>query len=295
VDFTKVSSGSPLGNLPVDPTNQTSTGLYYAYVVQGDPWEMTCMFESQRYIPRAINDGDAYPGVYSVGSTHDITPGIRDYGLVGQWNFDEGAGSTAYDSSGFAYNGTWHGTQAGTSGYYSTGKVGQWAGYFNGSNDYVDVKDSSSSLNLNNFTLGGWIYMTRLPSQSSNGTILGKRYSAQAWSLAIAGNTPYALFNVFGAKTHSLTGTTTPLSLDSWYFIVGTFNASSQDLYVNGTLIASTAFNSDTVSPSTYDVGIGSLYGNSTNFLFPGLIDDVRIYDRALSASEIQAIYNAEK
>ena len=62
--------------------------------------------------------------------------------LIGWWTFDEGAGQALYDSSGNGYQGAWQGTAAGANGYYSPGKVGPWAGSFNGRGN----KRSSSML-----------------------------------------------------------------------------------------------------------------------------------------------------
>jgi beta-galactosidase len=76
--------------------------------------------------------------------------------------------------------------------------------------------------------------------------------------------------------------------------LVGTYDGSAQRIFVNGVEVASATF-SDTITLDGYDVGIGSLKGNTPAYLFAGLIDDIRIYSRPLAASEIQAIYNAEK
>src|SRR3989339_296581 len=86
VNFDSLDIGSPISSLPIDPTNTTSTGLYFTYVMGGS-WELRSLMESTNQ-DQAINDGDAYPGLYSVGSTLNLTPGSRDRGLVGYWTFD---------------------------------------------------------------------------------------------------------------------------------------------------------------------------------------------------------------
>ena len=73
-------------------------------------------------------------------------------GLVGYWAFDEGSGTIAYDSSGFANNGT---TTNGPS--WTNGKVGGGM-EFDGTNDYVDVRDSDSLDITNEITIEFWIY-----------------------------------------------------------------------------------------------------------------------------------------
>ncbi len=82
VPLKDISYGSPIPKLPIDPINQTSTGEYYTYI-PGGSWELTALLTSQKHQEKAINDGDAFPGVYSIRtSPKPLTPGIRDKGLV---------------------------------------------------------------------------------------------------------------------------------------------------------------------------------------------------------------------
>ncbi|MCS6789191.1 MAG: prepilin-type N-terminal cleavage/methylation domain-containing protein [Patescibacteria group bacterium] len=108
IDFNQLSFGRTLSKLPIDPINTTSSGNYYTYVTGGS-FELTAFFESNRdrYANTALNDGDSFPGVYSIrNSSAPLTPGLRDKGLVGYWSFDEGSGTIAYDRSGYNNNGT---------------------------------------------------------------------------------------------------------------------------------------------------------------------------------------------
>ncbi len=155
INFSSISFGTPLSVLPSDPINTTSSGDYYTYI-SGQPsagtYELLARMESQKYTSSnggaAANDG-GYSNQYNeVGK--DLTLALNvpenlnhisstDYlafdqsGLVGYWPLNEGNGATAIDQSGNGGNGTWSGAQAGTSGYYSVGKIGSWAGYFNAS------------------------------------------------------------------------------------------------------------------------------------------------------------------
>jgi hypothetical protein len=94
----------------------------------------------------------------------------------------------------------------------------------------------------------------------------------------------------------------TPLGINSistfnantWYFIAFTYNGSMLDIYVNGQLDKSLATTQGIGSPASFATGIGHSNG-AGGFWWNGLISDVRLYNRALSAAEIQAIYNAEK
>ncbi len=82
-------------------------------------------------------------------------------------------------------------------------------------------------------------------------------------------------------------------SSTGWVFYAGTWsNGSSLKFYKNGILVNQTALFSDTISAVGSGFWMGRYSGGS---YFPGLIDNVRIYNRALSASEIQAMYNGGK
>ncbi len=149
VDLSNISEGSPLSNLPVDPTNTSSSRLYYTYTTNGTQFETTAAMESQKYQIGGSNDvisgdGGSLASVYEKGSKLGLEP--LDYGdptLVGYWPLDEGTGMVAYDESGNNNNGMWNGTEAGTSGYYSPGNGKSWVGYFDGSTDYVNIGTSS--------------------------------------------------------------------------------------------------------------------------------------------------------
>jgi hypothetical protein len=86
---------------------------------------------------------------------------------------NDGSGSSTIDASGNGDNGTWNGTAAGTnSTYYTGGKVGNYAGAFNGSNDYVNLGNPSSLQVSNAISVTAWIQLTTLSSAN-----LGIMYS----------------------------------------------------------------------------------------------------------------------
>jgi hypothetical protein len=79
-------------------------------------------------------------------------------------------------------------------------------------------------------------------------------------------------------------------AVGSWMLVTGTWNGTTASLYINGSLSTSTAFSGLTYGTSNLGIGADPGGGNS----FSGLIDEVRIYNRALSAAEVAALYNAE-
>jgi prepilin-type N-terminal cleavage/methylation domain-containing protein len=290
VNLTSASTGSPLGILPIDPTNASSSRLYYTYTTNGSQFEFTAAMESTKYKLGGSNDqvsgdGGLLASVYEKGTQLGLEP--LDYGdtsLVGYWPMNEGSGNVAYDYSGNNATGTWSGAQTGTNGtHYSPGKVGPWAGTFDGNNDYVNIGS------LGSFPTQGTI------SFWMNATVLAN-YPNALTTYYNGGNTSIR-FEQSGSNFYSYDGInqnyfTTGLAENTWYFITFTWNVSinNETAYFNGNKVSSSGGSFPATIP---DFVIGE--GFNTSRYWNGLIDDVRVYNRALSATEIQAMYNAGK
>ena len=89
----------------------------------------------------------------------------------------------------------------------------------------------------------------------------------------------------------SVSLTYTPPDMKSWYHLVAVYNNRAMSFYANGVLVDSGTF-SATMKSHTNTLYIG---GSDANFSFKGSVDDVRIYNRALSAAEIKQLYNMGK
>jgi prepilin-type N-terminal cleavage/methylation domain-containing protein len=101
VNLGNISAGSPIGNLPVDPVDQTSTGLYYTYNTNGSQFEVTADLESQKYKEQYGNSPNTsmFPEVVS-GGTPTVSALYNPAGLVGYWPMNEGSGTSTIDQSG---------------------------------------------------------------------------------------------------------------------------------------------------------------------------------------------------
>ena len=226
INFQTISSGAPFGSLPVDPTNTSSSRLYYTYDTNGSQYEVTASMESSKYKLGGSNDvissdGGTLASVYEKGTGLGLEP--LDYGdssLVGYWPMNEGSGSTsgvtqAYDRSGNGNNGTWYGTAAGTSGYYSPGKVGAWAGTFDGSTsgNYITIA-GTAVLQPSAVSMTKWVYVSSF-SGSSGYEFSGLGYSqgSNAYSLGIA---DYGAYWAVGAGAPTMINKT--ISSGQWYF-----------------------------------------------------------------------------
>ncbi len=167
--------------------------------------------------------------------------------------------------------------------------------YFNGTSDYILAPNSSSLQPTNTLSVCAWVK----PDVNSNQwtPVLSKRYtpSSDPWnSYSIDGgaaNNQKWLFNVSKgtAGSQSSAITTQSANYSNWTFLVGTYDGVSQKFYVNGVL-DKTISSSGNIGYSTMGFYIGN--NNELSQWFKGKIDDVRIYNRALSACEIFTLYN---
>jgi prepilin-type N-terminal cleavage/methylation domain-containing protein len=289
VTFTSASFGSPIGSLPADPVNQSSSRLYYTYTTNGSQFEFTAPMESQKYQIGGSNDvistdGGALASVYEKGTKFGLEP--LDYGdssLVGWWNFSEGTGTIAYDYSGNNATGSWSGTQSGTNGYYSAGKVGGWAGTFASNTDVVASVSGLPSGGASR-SIFAWI---KTSDATDDMDFMG--YGTNACSQldfkpgVWAGK--LALQWYCGDWQPSV-----PMVADgNWHYVGFTYNGTTLIAYQDGTMVAST---NESLNTGVSNFQIGEARGG---YGFTGLIDDVRIYNRALSAVQIDALYAGGK
>ncbi len=287
VNFSNITSGSPFGSLPVDPTNNTSSLFYYAYLTNGSTYALAAPLESQKYLKQELIIPDIDPTRVTAGNNLALLP--QGEGLVGYWSLDEGSGMTAFDGSGNGNNGTWNGTASGTSGYYSAGKVGNWAGYFNGSNDYVNAGTSTAYQFTGPFTISAWVNPSGIGVFVSKEDAGGNGYIFADYTSSTVN---FCIFNGSTQNCEGYGGGTNAPPEGAWSFVVAVYNGSSLSYYLNGSFVSLTTTTIvPTVSTGPLVIGLTQRGGFSD---FSGLIDDVRIYNRALSATEIQAIYNAE-
>jgi len=284
VNFNQISFGKTLTKLPIDPINQTSTGNYYTYV-PGGSWEITTILESQKYSPQAINDGDAFPGVYSLRtSPNPLTPGLRDKGLVGYWSFDEGSGTTAYDRSGNNNNGIL--TNGPT---WTQGKVGQ-ALSFDGVNDYVQMP-FIDTFNQHSFSVGFWVNWNVANTNSFIIYTCDSGNMDRCLPIGRRNDNQYT----FAFYSDDFNNVFSP-NLNTWYFVFNTWDPQTklQKVYVNGNLVG-TRTSGGLLQVTSGSLSGGLRVGTYAGYYHSGNIDDLRIYNRVLSEAEIQAIYNATK
>lgn len=286
ISFSSATSGvASLAALPLDPQN---SGAYYYSYIPGGSWEIMGMFESEKYAAKARSDAGTDPERLEVGSNLALWKDV--YGLIGYWPMDEGSGTAVVDRSGNNNTGTLSGAS------WESGancKVGGCL-IFDGVNDYVSI--GSANISPSYITVSAWINVKSLISQSSEKWIMAIPIDASPWEsygfIWHPSGSGYTLaFDTYESWVESLS---TVLDFDTFHHFVGTYSGATLNVYIDGVLVKSV---NKSGTPLTY-IGnkpfmIGSRSGPSYNTNV--VADDVRVYNRALSAAEIQAIYNATK
>ena len=217
-----------------------------------------------------------------VSSTPTSPSNGTDSSLVGYWKFDEGTGSTACDSSGKGNNGTLINGPL-----RAIGKVGGGL-YFDGIDDNVTVADSNSLDVSSSFTLSAWVNPASTSTDFRSILVKNYKYYLYASAAGYCGNgNPLAGFD---EQTTNAVCQPAPLPANTWTHLAATYTGSILTLYRNGVAVATSNI-SKTLSPSTGTLQIGaSQFGEN----FKGLIDEVRVHNRGLTTTEIQALFQQD-
>jgi beta-lactamase regulating signal transducer with metallopeptidase domain/protocatechuate 3,4-dioxygenase beta subunit len=208
----------------------------------------------------------------------DVPANLKE-GLVLYYSFDNDKGRKVSDLSGKGNHGK---VSSGT--YVSNGKIGR-AMYFDGDGDYIDIGDDSS-IQTDVFTLTAWIKTsdTRPIPQFKDRPILSFADLSYVVGVMPDGDVRYEV------SREKLGGVgTTDVRTGQWVFVAVTRDSDDEgSIYINGKL--ENSFHCDVDSRFTYTGKIGGDYAHHE--YFNGTIDEVRIYNRALSTSQIKQLYN---
>jgi hypothetical protein len=256
---------------------------------------------------------------YNGGTGQAICSGVCPAGLVSYWPFNEGSGTTTADSK----NGNDGTIQGGVS--WTTGKIGNGLDFpGSGSDGYVDVgivDAFPNFIDLGTFDVAGsditilaWfkaddfgVNDARIISKAT-----GTAEDDHFWMLSTRGvggqgAAPYRMrFRVdLGGSTVTLIDGSDPssssltdteptqidLATNTWYFVAAVYDGSTMKIYLNGQLIANAAQAGTRETSTTAEVWMGD--NPNTDFRpFDGIIDEVAVFDRALTQEEIEELYN---
>jgi hypothetical protein len=203
----------------------------------------------------------------------------QDPNLIGWWKLDETSGSIAADSSGYGNDGALVGDPQWISGYIDG------ALDLDGDGDYVDcgydpIFDVSDEL-----TVATWLTVRSIPTQWVSVVAKGEF----SWRISNNDSAPSFHFGItlWSEPSPSINGNTT-VGLEEWHHVAGTYDGADISLYLDGELDG-TVSTTSSIGVNTANVYIGE-NPEAAGRHWDGFIDDVRIYNRALSQAEIAAL-----
>lgn len=214
-----------------------------------------------------------------------------DPSLVAHWKFDDGSGTQAIDSSGNGNDGTISGATWVT-GHYG---VAATALSFDGSNDYIDLGDVFDFDYTDSWTVSAWINANSLTPHSFSIITKQRRPSPyDGWGLKLLGQKlrfTY-IYSVSPSNRLSVMSTNNVVTQTGrWYHVSLVYSNKVVTMYIDGIEVPNTV-GFDTLSSNVDNVISANIGGRDNDGGradedFNGIIDDVRIYNRALSAQEV--------
>jgi uncharacterized protein (TIGR02145 family) len=232
------------------------------------------------------------------GFSQPVPTYVATNGLVGWWGFN----GNAQDGSGNGNHGTINGTTLTTDRFGNLNA----AYYFNGSNNYIQIPNSAT-LSPNYITISGWINIAGYAFNEQNGARaiitkwyqlsncggLGDSYNFQLSAINSQNVLAFST-NANSQLVNSVYSSNYAINLNNWYHFAVINSPTSQYLYVNGALVASIS-GSLVICPTTNDLYIGADNFQGTLWRhFNGKIDDIGIWNRALTQQEISNLFYSQ-
>lgn len=229
--------------------------------------------------------------LYAQGSSCTL-PSEGD--LVAHWTMNDTSGSTIIDSSGNGNNGTWvDGVNNDVTEETVAGQDGT-AIQFDGTNDFIRVSHSASIDFVNTVTMAFWLksglggnpykrIISKNPFNSNPGIEIQQTNTANAIHLRID----------TASKTDNLAGTISGVLDNNWHHIVYVVDQGTIRAYLNGTLTNTATYITDAGGfQNTSDLIIGVNTNLAVGY-YDGILDDIRLYNKALSDTEVAALYGS--
>ena len=218
-------------------------------------------------------------GMVMVGNVNAQEKIAEEKGLVGYWRFDEGKGNTAKDLSGRGNDGKIYGAQ------WVKGKYGT-ALKFDGIDDYVDCGKDIDFEGKNKMTIVVWVYVSN-PAEVTMHAIV--QIKNQAFLRIAGGIAKFYTNPTDSSDGYTLVNSDQVLNNVGWYHIVGVYDGDAaagmqRKIYVNGVMKGQNVLTGNFFTDRS-NSNLGYRHGAD---YFSGIIGEVRIYDRALSAKEIK-------
>ncbi len=208
--------------------------------------------------------------------------------LIGYWALNDGTGTTALDSSGMGGDGTLTNMEPGSD--WVTGSLGL-ALEFDGNNEYVEIEDRDDlDLAGSDFTVAAWLKPATF-GESSQGRIVdhdGGSSGGGGWTFQLMDNASFVTSGLAYQVNGTSISSSNPnlITLDTWQHAAVTYDSGTLTFYVGGQP-RGVRTGAPAVVATSAPIRIG-MRATDSDRDFNGSIDEVRVYDRALSQAEIQ-------
>lgn len=232
-----------------------------------------------------IDDARLYNRVLSGTEIANIFNNALNRGLVGYWKLDETTGTTAFDSSGNGHNALMLGSLNGSTNSVA-GKVGNAINFDESNSDTINIPDTGMPTGTSPaFSMGAWVKVQENSPQTA------ARWSMGYGDTSDGSNDAQIILNRDANNISYQVGTTAQgvsvaNYLNKWMHIFLTFDGTNARLYQNGIQLRTDTVT--TFNPVSSNGAIGGRLGGGADF--NGDFDEVRMYDRALSASEVETL-----
>jgi len=205
-----------------------------------------------------------------------------DYGLVGHWTFNEGGGTVASDSSGLANFASFTNTPS-----WLNGIIGS-AINFKTSSALVIQTDSPFPVGTNARTVTAWICVTNRVSGAAIFSY-GQQSSGKGWTFSLATSNTNGV-GVFGFSVNPSASSLTAIPTNQWVHVAASDSAGNIVYFFNGITNGTATHIINTSLGGLATIGMATPPWDGPHY-FGGFIDDVRIYNRALSSDEVKQLY----
>lgn len=238
-------------------------------------------------------------GFFAQAVTAQTIPSyVPTNGLVGWWPFN----GNANDLSGNGHNGIVNGAVP-TADRYSNSNS---AFNFDGINDLIRIPHSADLNLMGSFSASIWVNVNSLPINNNNHTLITKRDDN---GICCSPNVPYGLFITYQVSmapqyykmpsaafasggSYSFSGSDSIININTWNNLVYVYTTDTMKIYLNTVLIDKQLLPNSARSSNTSDLLIGSVNRGGAEWM-NGKLDDIGIWNRALTLAEIQSLYFA--
>lgn len=296
---TNFGTGTTTNTYPLSTSGIEFSNPYASSTIDLAFAARTGKLSAKQIISIISGGGDTFMGDVITNALGNITTRFES-GIIGYWHFDEGTATSTYDASGQGNAGTAVNSPTWASG--SSCKAGGCLSFAGASSQYVTIGDPSAGVldfgSAGDFSIAGWF--KRASGISGTETLVSKR------DAAVATNAGYeiGLRSTGNLYARIADGTTSILTTDdgaskadgSWHLFAVIFDRDGNvTRYIDGVAYGSADGES---SANTINNDIAFKIGSRTSGVsetdnpFTGPIDEVRIYNRALTAAEVLSMYN---